>query len=85
MVATDVLRPYFRHGKILNVERARLDKMLGSGASQNLVLAMGAAIGDTFRYWQSCVIIKSSSQQMPTWTDLTCIHPFNFSTGITNR
>jgi DNA gyrase subunit B len=35
-------------GKILNVERARLDKMLDSEQIKNLVLAMGAAIGDTF-------------------------------------
>lgn len=35
-------------GKILNVERARLDKMLGSEQVKNIVLAMGAAIGDTF-------------------------------------
>jgi DNA gyrase subunit B len=38
----------FVRGKILNVERARLDKMLGSEQVKNLVLAMGAAIGDTF-------------------------------------
>ena len=35
-------------GKILNVERARLDRMLGSEQIKNLVIAMGAAIGDTF-------------------------------------
>jgi DNA gyrase subunit B len=35
-------------GKILNVERARLDRMLGSEQIKNLVIAMGASIGDTF-------------------------------------
>jgi DNA gyrase subunit B len=35
-------------GKILNVERARLDKMLDSEQIKNLVIAIGAAIGDTF-------------------------------------
>ena len=35
-------------GKILNVERARLDRMLGSDQIKNLVVAMGTAIGDTF-------------------------------------
>jgi DNA gyrase subunit B len=35
-------------GKILNVERARIDKMLASEQIKNLVIAMGTAIGDVF-------------------------------------
>jgi DNA gyrase subunit B len=35
-------------GKILNIERARLDRMLASEQIKNLVLAFGTAIGDTF-------------------------------------
>jgi|TARA_Y100000310_G_scaffold63585_1_gene59047 DNA gyrase subunit B len=35
-------------GKILNVERARLDRMLASAEIKALVIAMGTAIGDVF-------------------------------------
>ncbi|MFZ2522679.1 MAG: DNA gyrase subunit B [Minisyncoccia bacterium] len=35
-------------GKILNIERARLDRMLESEQIKNLVIALGTAIGDTF-------------------------------------
>jgi len=35
-------------GKILNVEQARLDKMIANTEIKNLVIALGASIGETF-------------------------------------
>ncbi len=48
-------------GKMLNVEKARLDRVLGSDKIRPLVIALGAGIGDTFditklRYHKICLL-----------------------------
>jgi DNA gyrase subunit B len=48
-------------GKMLNVEKARLDKVLSSDKIRPLVIALGAGIGDTFdiakvRYHTICLL-----------------------------
>ncbi len=66
-------------GKILNIERARLDKMLASEQIRNLVVALGTAIGETFNIeklpsiFPNSVTTRSSSLPMPTLTAHTSV------------
>jgi DNA gyrase subunit B len=57
--ATQAILPI--RGKILNVERARLDKMLKNNEIQSLIAAIGAGVGEEFdvtkaRYHKVCIM-----------------------------
>ncbi len=54
-------------GKMLNVEKARADKVYGNDKLTPVITALGAGIGDDFDL-KSCAITRSSSWPMPTWT-----------------
>ncbi len=54
-------------GKMLNVEKARADKVYGNDKLQPVITALGAGIGRNLTP-PSCAITKSSSWRMPMWT-----------------
>ena len=55
-------------GKMLNVEKARIDKVYGNDKLMPVITALGAGIGEDFDLSQACVMARSSSWPMPTST-----------------
>ena len=55
-------------GKMLNVEKARADKVYGNDKLQPVITALGAGIGDEFNLSKSSGTTRSSSWPMPTST-----------------